>query len=328
MKAYIINHPGKPEVLELTDIPKPEPKHGEALIKIKAFGLNRAEAVTRMGGSFDAVKFPKVIGIECVGIVEKCPDGTLNPGQQVAAAMGGMGRKYNGSYAEYTSVPLSNVFPFESHLSWEELGAIPETFFTAWGCAIEALKVKENARILIRPGASALGLAVTQIVNDLNGEVIGVTRSEHKKQILLDGGMKDVIISGSAVENEIKTIWPEGATGILDTIVSPVTIADDLKIKAQNGRLCIAGSLADSYDNDGAAKLKLAATLAMPSNTFYSSETLNSKTDTQKLQNIIKKVENGVYKTNIFKLFSFDELIDAHIMMDKSQACGKLVVVI
>ena len=116
MKAYVITTPGGPESLELKDVPDPVVKKGQVKIKIRAFGLNRAEAITRMGGSGKAVKFPRVIGIECVGEVIDCPGGELTVGQKVCAAMGEMGRAYDGSYAEQTVVPVTNAFPIETKL--------------------------------------------------------------------------------------------------------------------------------------------------------------------------------------------------------------------
>ncbi len=101
MRAWVIDSPGGPEVLRLRQVPDPEPVEGSVRIDVEAFGLNRAEAVTRAGGSDEAVRFPRVIGVECVGRVAEAPGTDLVAGQTVAAAMGGMGRAYDGSYAEH-----------------------------------------------------------------------------------------------------------------------------------------------------------------------------------------------------------------------------------
>ncbi|MEL6356278.1 MAG: zinc-binding dehydrogenase [Bacteroidota bacterium] len=325
MKAYVVSKPGGPEVLELKEVPDPQPELGQALIGIKAFGLNRAEAVTRMGGSGKHVVFPKVIGIECVGTILACPGGELSVGQTVAAAMGGMGRKYDGSYAEKTVVPVTNIFPLQTTLDWVTLGSIPETYFTAWGCCFDSLKISgEKPKILIRPGASALGIAVVQIINVMGGEVIGVTRSAHKVERLLKAGMKHVIVSEEAVAEDILDIWPNGANGVIDTIVSKVSVKDDLRMLAKRGRLCVAGSLADSYETEKPANdLTL---FARPNVGFYSSETLTAEKNGPILQNIVHRFEKGDYQPHIDAVYDFDDLPTTHEKMDNNGFCGKVVV--
>lgn len=324
MKAYVIAQGGAPEVLELKEIPNPTPEAGKVLIDIKGFGLNRAEAVTRMGGSGDAVKFPKVIGIECVGVVEVCPGGELEVGQTVAAAMGGMGRKYNGSYAEKTLVPVSNVFPLETSLDWTTLASIPETYFTAWGCCFETLQLTGKPRVVIRPGASALGIAITQIVNFMGGEVIGITRSAHKEEKLLNAGMKKVIVSDEPVAEQVRAIWKEGATGIVDTVVSEMTLKDDFEMKAEGAKLCLAGSLAESYATEKSVDFMQA--IQHPDTSFFSSEELHVDKDGENLQTIVSRVENGDYQPHIDSIYEFEELVKAHEAMDKNAFAGKVVI--
>ncbi|HYB46104.1 MAG TPA: alcohol dehydrogenase catalytic domain-containing protein [Streptosporangiaceae bacterium] len=112
--------------------PVPEPSPGWVLIRVKAFGLNRSELHTRLGLA-EGVTFPRVPGIEAVGVVAKCPGGQFAAGQQAAALMGGMGRVFDGGYAEYTCVPAAQVVPFRSELDWAVLGAVPEMLQTAHG---------------------------------------------------------------------------------------------------------------------------------------------------------------------------------------------------
>ena len=324
MRAYVVSKPGGPEVLELVELPDPVPEKGQVLIGIKAFGLNRAEAITRMGGSGSAVPFPKVIGIECVGIVLECPGGELIEGQTVAAAMGGMGRRYNGSYAEKTVVPVSNVFPLETSLDWVTLASIPETFLTAWGCCFKELNLTEGARVVIRPGASALGIAVTQLVNYLGGSVIGITRSSSKRERLLEAGMSEVLVSDREVADSIRNIWPEGVNGVIDTVVSEQSLSDEFNMVGPDGRICLAGSLAESYGTNVSADFTKA--LADPRVSFYASEDLNVEQDGRTLQMIIERVEKGEYKLFNDSIFPFSELVRAHEQMDRNGFTGKVVI--
>jgi len=110
MRVVVLDGPGPPEALVIRDIPVPEPAPGWMLIRVRAFGLNRSELHMRLGLA-EGVTFPRVPGIEAVGVVAECPGGEFTPGQQVAALMGGMGRVFDGGYAEYTCVPVSQVVP-------------------------------------------------------------------------------------------------------------------------------------------------------------------------------------------------------------------------
>ena len=162
MKAAVTVDTGNPDVIQIQEVPTPEIKSGWVLIRVMAFGLNRSELFTRRGDS-PGVKFPRIQGIECVGIVEKDSSKTYNKGQKVAAIMGGMGRFFDGGYAEYTLVPLEIVFPFKSNLAWETLGAIPEMFQTVSGSLNQALEIQRGESILIRGGTSSIGMLACQL---------------------------------------------------------------------------------------------------------------------------------------------------------------------
>src|SRR2546427_9081294 len=149
MKAIVVEHAGAPDVLQIRTLPRPQPRPGWVLIQVKAFGLNRSEMFTRQGHS-PSVVFPRVLGIECVGIVEAAPDTNLHAGQTVAAVMGDMGRAYDGGYAEYTLVPASHVISLQTTLPWELLAAIPETYLTAWGSLFDAMEVQPGQSLLAR----------------------------------------------------------------------------------------------------------------------------------------------------------------------------------
>src|SRR4051812_22546464 len=130
MRAVVLDAPGPPEALRIRELPVPEARPGWVLIRVKAFGLNRSELHTRLGLA-QGVTFPRVPGIEATGIVAAAPGGEFEEGQQVATMMGGMGRSFDGGYAEYTSVPAGQAVAFRSELDWPTLGAIPEMLQTA-----------------------------------------------------------------------------------------------------------------------------------------------------------------------------------------------------
>jgi NADPH:quinone reductase len=132
MKAAVLDGPGPPEALQIRELPIPTPGPGQVLVKVAAFGLNRSELHTRLGLA-QGVTFPRVLGIEAAGTVAACPGGQFPVGQQVATLMGGMGRTFDGGYAEYTCVPVRQVVPFRSAVDWATLGALPEMLQTSYG---------------------------------------------------------------------------------------------------------------------------------------------------------------------------------------------------
>jgi NADPH:quinone reductase len=138
MRAILRTGFGGPEVLEIREIPEPEPKAGHAVIEVKAFGINHAEMHMRKG---EWAEIADVSGIECVGLIKSCPGGEFAIGTKAAALMGGLGRTINGSYAEFTRAPVSNVAAIESDLSWADLASIPETYATAWTCLFRNLEI-------------------------------------------------------------------------------------------------------------------------------------------------------------------------------------------
>jgi NADPH:quinone reductase-like Zn-dependent oxidoreductase len=176
MKAAVIYEAGGPEALRLETRPVPVPGKGQVLIQVKAFGLNRSELFTRRGLS-PTVAFPRILGIEAVGIVVEAPGGMFAPGDIVATAMGGMGREFDGGYAEYVCVPATQVQKLRTALPWETLGAMPEMLQTAWGSLFNALQLKARDRLLIRGGTTSVGLAAAAIAKKHGAFVLATTRN-------------------------------------------------------------------------------------------------------------------------------------------------------
>src|SRR3954468_525829 len=187
MRAILRTEFGGPEVLVIREIPEPGPKEGHAVIQVKAFGLNHAELHMRKG---EWAEIADVSGIECVGVVKSCPGGEFPIGAKVAALMGGLGRTINGSYAEFTRAPVSNVALIESDLPWAELAAIPETYATAWTCLFRNLEIAKGQTLVIRGTTSSFGQAAVNMAVNAGARVIATTRNRGRFAMLEELGVE------------------------------------------------------------------------------------------------------------------------------------------
>src|SRR3954454_490686 len=209
MRAVVLDAPGPPDALTIRELPVPTPSAGWALIEVKAFGLNRSELHTRQGLA-SGVTFPRVLGIEAVGVVAQCPGGELAVGQQVVTMMGGMGRTFDGGYAEYTCVPASQVIPFQSELDWATLGAVPEMFQTAYGSLTVGLDMQPGQSLLIRGGTSSVGMAAAVLAKDRGLTVLATTRRPGRADVLTAIGVDHVLVDDGAISAKVRAIIPAG----------------------------------------------------------------------------------------------------------------------
>ena len=320
MKAAVLYQPGGPENFELEERPIPKPIEGQILIKVKAFGLNRSELMTRKGFS-PAVKFPRVLGIECVGEVEEDPSGEFKKGQRIAAFMGGMGRDYDGSYAEYTVIPKQLIFPFESNLSWDKLGAIPEMFQTVYGSLHLALKIQEGETILIRGGTSSIGMLAAQLAKQSGLKVLATTRNPAKQALLLNNGADHVLIDDGSLIAKVKTLYPQGVDKILE-LIGTSTLYDSMHCTAQFGTVCMTGMLSEQWSVSDFAPMEfIPATVHL---TIYDSGQI--RVDEKHLQQFIRDVEDGRVHLNVYRTYSLEDIAEAHRTMENNAGAGKIVV--
>ena len=322
MKAAVTVRAGGPEVIEIQEVYKPEVKKGWVLIKIKAFGLNRSELFTRQGHS-PGVKFPRIQGIECVGEIEADPSGTYKPGQKVAAIMGGMGREFDGGYAQYASVPLNIVFPFDSELPWDVLGAIPEMFQTVSGSLNEALEIKQGETLLIRGGTSSIGRLACQLAKVKGLTVISTTRNPDKEKHLKENGADYVLLDDGEVKTKLRELFPQGVDKVLE-LIGIATLKDSLQCIKPKGVVCITGILGGSWTMNEFTPMGDIPSLGRLTVYMGDADSLSNES----LQEFIDDVANGGIKVNLDKTFSLDEMVAAHTYMESNQAKGKVVVVV
>jgi len=320
MRAVVLDGPGPPEALAIRNVPVPEPAAGWVLIRVRAFGLNRSELHMRLGLA-QGVTFPRVPGIEAVGVVEQCPGGEFTPGQQVAALMGGMGRAFDGGYAEYTCVPVSQVVPFRSGLDWPVLGAVPEMLQTAYGSLGVGLDAQPGQSLLVRGGTSSVGMATAVLAKQRGMTVLATTRNPAKSAALTAAGADYMLIDDGQVAGQVRQFFADGADAALELIGTP-TLPDTLQSVRVHGVVCFTGMLSnqwtvrDFYPIDYLPRgVRLTA---------YGGEAADLPAPL--LQGFLDSVAAGTAVVPVGRVYRFDQVVQAHADMEASRVSGKLVV--
>ena len=322
MRAIILAKFGGLDSLVYTEIGKPQPKDGEVVIKVRGFGINHAELHMRRGEWAEAAE---VSGIECVGIVDSCPGGEFPVGAKVAALMGGLGRTVNGSYAEYTRVRASNVALIESDLPWSQLAALPETYATAWTCLFRNISLAQGQTLLIRGATSSFGQAAVKMSVAAGARVLATARSHERFAVLDKLGVSRVELEAPDLASHIAEAKQLDA--VLD-LVGNSTILDSLDMLRRGGTACLAGwlgGLDPIGDFNPLARMPSGVNL-----NFFGSFVFGTPgfpLSDVPLQDIAQQVADGHLEAAPSRVFSFDEIREAHRVMEAGEAGGKMVVV-
>jgi NADPH:quinone reductase-like Zn-dependent oxidoreductase len=316
MRAAVCVRAGGPEVLEIGELPVPAVREGWSLVRVMGAGLNRSELRTRRGHS-PSVRFPRVLGIECVGVVTASTDPRLPEGTTVAAVMGEMGRQFDGSYAEYVLLPNALLMPLTTTLAWQVLAALPETYLTAQG-ALDALGVRPGEQLLIRGGTSSVGMAAATIAHVHGVEVAATTRRPEKAGTLTAAGVDHVLLDDGAPPD---TPWPAGPSHVLD-LIGASTAVSSVRLVRRGGTVCVAGSLSGWLIRDFEPIAMIPSGTRL---TAFHSDDAKGSAGAAVLERVVRNVETGTYRPNIDRAFGLDDIAAAHDYMEHNQAAGKVV---
>jgi NADPH:quinone reductase len=320
MRAIVLEAPGPPSSLAIRELPVPTPQNGWVLIKVKAFGLNRSELHTRLGLA-QGVTFPRVLGIEAAGVVARSPGEEFPVGQQVVAVMGGMGRVFDGGYAEYTCVPATQVIAFRSDLDWATLGAVPEMLQTSHGSLSIGLDAQPGQSILIRGGTSSVGMATAVLAKQLKMTVLSTTRNPGKAAALTNIGVDHVLIDDGDLAGQVRAIVPHGVDTALELVGTP-TLPDTLRATRVHGVVCFTGMLSNQWTVRDFYPIDY-----IPHGvrlTAYGGDA--NDLPPRVLQEFFDAVAAGDAVVPIDHVYAFDQIAEAHAAMEADHATGKLVV--
>mgnify|MGYP001059952893 FL=1 len=315
MKAVVLSGITRAEDVTLSEVAVPEVRPGWVLVKVKAFGMNHSEQILRLHEiENDYIQKPVIPGIECVGEVADASDSGFKVGQRVAALMGGMGRSFNGSYAEYALLPVNHVFPVESRLPWAMLGAVPETYFTAWGSLFEGLNLKSSDWLLIRGATCALGYAAIQIAKAYGCRVMATTHRAEKLSLL--AGADEAVLDTGKLSGNLA-----GVAKALE-LVGPRTLLDTLQCMKKGGIVCNTGILGGVYTLNGFDPIKF-----IPNGVYLTGFHSNWPTR-EAMREIFAFLDRKMLEPCMGAVYDFKDIREACMALDSGKINGKIVVTV
>ena len=322
MRAVVVDRPGGPEVLQVRDVPVPRVEPGQVLVRVHAFGLNRSELHFRRGQASSG-SFPRIPGIEAAGVVEDAPGGELAPGTQVVTLMGGMGRTFDGGYAQYVAVPAAHVIPFTSDLPWDVLGAVPEMLQTAHGTLAVGVRPSAGQSLLIRGGTSSVGLTLAVLARLQGLTVLSTTRSPARTALLESVGVDHTLVDDGRIAAQVRELYPDGVDGAVE-LVGVDVLRDTLRSVRGGGTVCFTGMLSDHWTIPEFYPMD-----RLPNGvrlTAYSGDAADLPAPA--LQEFLDAVADGRAQVPVGHVYRLDQIAQAHTDMEAGTVGGKGVVVL
>jgi NADPH:quinone reductase len=318
---------GDASVLKLEELPKPQPKEGEVLLKVEAIGLNRAEVMFRSGHYLDQPNFPSLLGYEASGIVEEVGTGVtgLKPGDRVGSIPSFSMTKY-GTYGEYTVLPAYALAPYPANLSPVEGASIWMQYITAYG-VVEVGGLKKGQHLLITAATSSVGLAAIQTAKAVGAISIATTRNKAKASALSDVGADFVINTKS--EDLIQRVHEitngKGFALAFDPVAGPGL--ETLAKAAGKGAMIIEYGALASEPTPYPLFAAIEKGLNVRGYTLFEINTDPERQGRAK-KFIIDKLADSTFKPIIAKTFELDQIVEAHRYMESNEQIGKIVVTV
>lgn len=320
MRAIQVNKTGGPEVLELVDIPTPEPKPGEVLVRIAASGVNFIDTYFREGRY--PAPLPFIPGQEAAGTVEKIgPDVT---GFAVGDHVAWNGTR--GTYAEYACAPAKDLLHVPANMSLDDAAAVLLQGMTAHYLIYDTFRVQPGDTVLVHAGAGGVGLLITQMLKMLGAHVITTVSTDEKAQLSRAAGADHVILyTQENFVDAVKRIAPQGLPVVYDS-VGKTTFEDSLKCLRPRGLLALYGGSSGAVPPFDLIRLSTMGSL------YVTRPTLKDYVQTRaelehRANDVLRWVAEGKLNVRIGHKYSLAEAQQAHIDLQARKTTGKVLIV-
>lgn len=319
---------GAPEVLEFIDTVIPAPVGNDVRIRVKAIGINRAEAMWRVNDYIEPVQFPAGLGYEAAGVVD-----AVGPGVQGIAVgddvnvMPSFSMNDYHTYGEVITVPDYAVIPHPKSLSATEAASVWMMFVTAYGALIEDAKVGEGDFVLIPAASSSVGLAAVQIARHAGATAIALTRTAAKKQQLLDAGAAHVIVTDDGdLLAEVRRITDGAGVRVVFDPVGGANFRKLVSALSFQGVAFIYGALSTEATELPVLEM-IAKLITVKAHNIWgtSGDPMRRKAA---IDYVLKGLESGALKPVIDRVFPFDAMRDVHRYLEGNGQFGKIVVTV
>ncbi|TGQ68362.1 NADPH:quinone reductase [Mesorhizobium sp. M00.F.Ca.ET.186.01.1.1] len=319
---------GGPEVLRIEDVDLLPPGSGEVQIRVKALGLNRAEALLRAGSYIETPTLPSGLGLEAAGIIEALGEGVTDfaPGDAVSVIPPQSMVRWP-AYGELVTYPAGLIVKHPQSLDWRTAAAIWMPYLTAYGALIDIARLRHGDAVVITAASSSVGLAAIQIANSLGATAIAVTRTSAKKQPLFDAGAADVVV---LAEEDLATrlgeiTGPRGVRVVFDAIGGPM-FEPLTEAMAKGGILIEYGGLSREPTPFPLPAI-LGKTLTLRGYLVHEITGHPVKLEAAKAF-IVEGLEAGRLRPIIDRTFAFDRIVEAHRYLESNEQFGKIVVTV
>ena len=327
MRAVVITRPGGPEVLELRDVPTPQPADGDVLVRVRATALNRADLMQREGRYPAPPDAPRDIpGLEYAGeIVAIGPDVTgWMEGERVFGIVGG------GAHAEYVVVPAATLARVPDGMSWTDGAAVPEAFITAHDALVTQGGLVAGERVMVHAVGSGVGLAVVQVARALGAATFGTARTAEKLERARAYGMEDgVVVREPAALTAPARAWSRGdGVELVIDLVGGDYVPAGLRALASRGRLVLVGSLAGATTTVPLGVV-LARRLTLRG-TVLRSRTVAEKAEATRrfVETVVPLLATGDVRPVVDRVLPLDAIREAHALLASDATFGKVVLTV
>ncbi len=319
MRAVEISTPGGPEVLVPVERPRPEPEHGQVVIKVAWAGVNRPDALQR-AGMYDPPKGASDLpGLEASGHVVAVGPGVsgLSEGDAVCALLPG------GGYAEYVATPAAHCLPVPAGLGLQEAACLPETFFTVWSNVFMRGQLKGGERLLVHGGSSGIGTTAIQLANAFGARVFVTAGSDEKCAACRELGAEIAI--NYREDDFVDVVRAEGGANMILDMVGGSYIPRNLKALADDGRLVQIAFLQGPKIELNFAPLMVRRLTITGSTLRPQSDLAKARIAEELREAVWPLIEAGRVGPIIDSVFALDAARDAHARMESSGHVGKIV---